>query len=279
MKMLIPASRLFLAATIALGFILSACAPQGDQSGEIATDTPIPSPTPTIEWFPPTPTIPIPPTPTPDTQPESLPGVGDLIYTDTFDESSLWTSDQAQAQNGNIAFAGSELTLAVLAPKATLQTFRRDPVLTDFYAEVTVTANLCQGSDAVGLLFRTNGNDSYRYLIDCSGMVSAQVVINGAPTPMQDWIGSGELLQGLPAPVKLAVWASKNTLRFFINDQFQFEINRNVYVSGGIGLYARAASDSALSVSFSNLSVYQVAGTPPAGASPSPFSATATPTP
>jgi len=263
-----------IAAAVALGFLLSACSPQPPavDSGT-PTQTLVPSVTPTIDWFPATPTVSIQSTRTPGPQEDLLPGVGSLIYSDIFEEPELWQYDQTK--NGNIVVGEGELTLAVLAPNAVLQTFRRDPVLTDFFAEVTVTANLCQGEDLIGLLFRTNGTDSYRYLIDCSGRTSAQVVINGAPTFMQDWAVSGELLPGLPSPVKLGVWASKNTLRFFINDRLQFEVSRGVYLNGGLGFYARTASDSTLSVSFSDLSVYEVS----ASATQPALPLTSTPTP
>jgi len=208
-------------------------------------------------------------------QQDLLPGLGPLIYEDKFADPDLWQSEKTQ--NGNIVAGDGELTLAVLAPKAVLQAFRRDPGVSDFYAEVTVTANLCHGDDLIGLLFRTNGTDSYRYLIDCNGRAAAQVVINSAPTFMQDWTASGDLRAGQPSPVKLGVWASGNTLRFFINDQFQFEVSRGVYLNGGIGLYARAASDSTLSVSFSDLAVYQVSAS--GAQTPGPTSAPVTPTP
>jgi len=257
MKKSIRKSGSIIAAALGLGILFAACSPSLSpvDSGN-PTETIVPSATSTIDWFPATPTLSIQSTRTPVPQADLLPGVGSLIYSESFEEPGLWQYDQTK--NGNIVIGDGELTMAVLAPKAVLQTFRRDPVLTDFFAEVTVTANLCQGDDLIGLLLRTNGTDSYRYLIDCKGNTSAQVVINGAPTFMQDWTASGELRAGLPAPVKLGVWASRNTLRFFINGQLQFEVSRGVYLNGGIGLYARAASDSTLSVSFSELAVYQV---------------------
>ncbi len=252
--------RFLLTAALGMGLFLAGCSSlqTPTENSATATITPIPTETPTIVWFPPTPTLAAPPTNTPMPDTDLKPGIGALLFTDTFETTEFW--QQVSTANGNIAVGGGKLTLAVLAPKATLQTFRTNTTLDNFYAEVTMTPNLCQGDDTLGILFRTNGADSYyRYLLDCKGRVSAQVVIGGAPTDMQAWTPSGELLSGLPSPVKLGIWASRDVLRFFINDQYQFEVTRGTYIKGGIGFYARAASDSALSVSFSNLSVYQVA--------------------
>lgn len=191
-----------------------------------------------------------------------MPGIGSLLFEDHFRNKEDWT-EQVSA-NGNVALGGDELTLAVQASKASLTAFRTNTTLSDFYAEVTVQASLCKGEDMAGIIFRSVGSQSYyRYLVDCNGRVAAQVMIGNTPTSMRDWVGSSQLQPGLPYQFTMGVWAVKNVMRFFINGELQFEITRDLYRSGGLGFYARAASDSPLTISFSDLKVYPVNLTTP----------------
>jgi len=243
--------------------LLAACnlAPSVPEMDQAATATQTPTITPTIVWFPPTPTLAPQPTSAPISDQNLKPGVGALRIKDDFQSTENWNRETTP--RGNIVPGNGKLTLVVQSPKGELYSIRKDTSVDNFYAEATFTANLCQGDDMTGMIFRTNGESSYyRYLVDCNGRVTAQVVIGGTPTAMHDWAPSGELIAGLPAPFKLGVWASKDVLRFFINDQFQFEAARGTYVYGGIGFYARAAGDPSLSVSISDFSVYDVSASP-----------------
>jgi hypothetical protein len=56
-------------------------------------------------------------------------------------------------------------------------------------------------------------------------------------------------------PVRLGVWALGGELRIFANDIFQFSIRDPLWKSGRVGIFARAAGDTPLTVSFSNLQV------------------------
>ncbi len=47
-------------------------------------------------------------------------------------------------------------------------------------------------------------------------------------------------------------------MHVFINDVYQFSVRDTVFDSGALGLFARSAGDTPLSVSFSDLAVYQV---------------------
>lgn len=268
-----------LAALLLVGMSTACSALPADSANlPVSTSTAAATITPTVVWFPPTATLIPPLTPTPMPAQDLKPGIGQLLFSDAFQTAESWPVGATPA--GNIAVSAGKLTLSVQTPKSTLQALRMNPTLDNFYAETTVTANLCQGDDMLGILFRAYSDTStYRYLIDCNGRVSAQVVIGGAPTFMQDWTTSGELRTGLLNPVKLGLWVSGDVMRFFINDQFQFEATRETLASGGIGFYARAASDSALSVSFSDFSVYQVSSSNIQTLTPHPLSPSATPAP
>jgi hypothetical protein len=47
-------------------------------------------------------------------------------------------------------------------------------------------------------------------------------------------------------------------MRFFINDEFQFSINDRILATGLIGVFARSGGETAVTVSFSDLVVYQI---------------------
>lgn len=258
-----------------LAMLLAACSPVDVQMTSTPTATQTAEATPTIVWFPPTPT-PLPqPTATPAPQEDLKPGIGALLFSDDFKDSNAWSRQTLPA--GNIASANGKITLSVQSARATLQTIRAGTQLDNFYAEVTATVNLCQGDDMIGLLFRTGGENSYyRFLVDCQGRTALQVVIGGTPTFLQDWTASGELLGGLPQPFKIGIWANRDDLRLFINDQFQFKVSRGTYLSGSIGFYARAAGDPPLSVSFDHLAVYALSPQPGQTATPGTLS-TSTP--
>jgi len=58
------------------------------------------------------------------------------------------------------------------------------------------------------------------------------------------------------------VWIAGDEIRVFIDDYFQFSARDPVLTGGSLGLFARAAGDSALTVSFSDLVVRQVGPDP-----------------
>ena len=101
--------------------------------------------TPTIVWFPPTATFTPYPTATslPPT-PDQRPGIGAVIFTDDFSDPTLWVL--SSNENGRAAFGKNELTIAIQEQKAYVFGQRTEPSLSDFYAEITASPNLCQGS-------------------------------------------------------------------------------------------------------------------------------------
>ena len=97
----------------------------------------------------------------------------------------------------------------------------------------------------------------YRFMINCSGRISLQQVAGGTPTTLVDWISTNQVQQGLNNPIKIGVWVYGNNLKIYLNDQLQMEVVNSTFYSGGIGFFAKAAGDSPISVSFSDIKVYQ----------------------
>jgi hypothetical protein len=218
----------------------------------------------TIQWFPPTST----PTPVPTLQVvptvDQRPGVGAALLVAGIAPGQPWQTGKSAA--GTISLSGSELTLAVAEPKGTLASLLARPQLGDFYAEISAAPSLCRGADAYGLLLRAAGSSSfYRWALTCDGQERLERVKNGSLLPLQ----ADTPRAGPPPPNRLAVWAAGGELRFFIDGIYQFSVRDPVFTSGSLGVFTRAAADTPLTVTFSDLSVSAVQA-PAATITPTP---------
>ena len=258
-----PLARGRLAALVlAAAVLLSACLPQ-EPTPLPPTGTPPPAPasiqtaTPTVDWFPATGTPTLAPTPVFTPTPDLRPGLGEVLLRDDFTDPKAWQAEKSPA--GNIAYGTGELTLAVAAPKGALSSLRSGPELSDYYLEVTAAPSLCRGADAYGLLLRASSTPNfYRFTLTCDGQTRLERIRNGTAMVLQDWTPR----IGPPLPSRLGVWIAGDEIRVFIDDYFQFSARDPVLTSGTLGVFARAAGDSALTVSFSDLVVRQI-GTDP----------------
>jgi hypothetical protein len=250
-----------------------------------ATATLTPTATATIVWFPPTATdTPAPTQPTTPT-PDLLPFPGAVLFEDPFTDQTQWPASRTGA--GSVAYGKGELTLAVSEDRGTLLSLRKSTLLTDFYLQIDALPSLCRAEDAYGLLLRASSSqDFYRLLVNCNGRLRLERLKGGRSLPLQDWMLSGQIFPGGMLRTHLAVWAQGAELRVFVNDVYQFSVRDPVWSSGTVGLFARSAGDTPLTVSFSNLVVYAVspgqrsAATPAARPSPTPtrvFTATKKP--
>ena len=256
-----------------LTLALSACA--GLFPTPVATASPLPTDTttPTTVWFPATVT----PTPFPTRvllpTEEQLIGLDELLLSDQFKESTLWTTGVDESASAVIESGRIILTAG---PKSSILSLRTEPVLTDFYAEINVRLSLCRGTDAYGLLLRaTSARDYYRLAVNCNGQARAERVRNGQVIALQDWLPSGDAPLGPPGEVKLGAWAAGSELRFFLNDHHLFSVFDPVFPNGTLGVYIVSGGTTEMAVSFSDLSISLVSY-----ASPTPSSTPShTPTP
>jgi hypothetical protein len=234
----------------------------------LPTTTPSPvlptgTPTATIRWFPPTNTPRQYPTqPALPTQ-DAHPGIGALIFSDSFDQAGLW-STATSAQAGAVV-ARNRLSLAFngQGPLSVIS-LRSQPRLDDFYAEATADVSMCGAKDAYGMLFRAEpGMNYYRLAVNCNGQVRLERSQNGSTYPIQDWLESSNATFGAPAHLTLGVWVVGNEIRAFLNDNFQFSVRDPLFRSGSIGFFVYAAGKTSITASFSDLLVYSVDYTPP----------------
>jgi hypothetical protein len=241
---------------------LVACLPLATRLPPWPTDTPLPptgTPTPTIVWFPPTPTYtPLPTvtlgiTPTLDTQP----AYGPLIFADNFSHSELW--NKGRTANGSIAFGKNELTLAISQARVYLYSLRQDPILDDFYLEITASPSICRSADEYGLLLRVSpGLDFYRFALTCDGQARVDRYLNSQASSPQPPKPNGAIPPGAPSTSRLGIWAAGKEMRFYANGQYLFTIRDSTLPSGSLGLFARTAGSDMMTVTFSDLAVYQV---------------------
>lgn len=249
--------------SFSLGLVasLTACAGLANlpiQDLPSATETPPPSPT--IVWFPPSAT----PTPrvlsTNAPTPERKPGVRNVLLSDDFSSADFWNttvSDQA-----SVDVSRNRLTI-VVQPGFSIPSFRKEAVFSNFYAEITARPSLCQGQDDYGFLVRAIPVAYYRFALTCNGSERVDRVSVRSRTPLQPPLASGDVPTGAPGEVRLGVWAAGAELRFFLNGRYQFSVTDKNYLSGGIGVFAHSAGDTPVTVTFSDLVVYDVAYSPP----------------
>jgi hypothetical protein len=237
---------------------LTACLPT-TQLPPLPTTTPTrtSTATPTILWFPPTPTWTPAATILPSTTPDLRSGIGDLIFEDDFSSPEHWIT--GTSENGTVAIGFNEISLAVTRPKGYLFSTRNEPFLGNFYAEITASPNICTGMDEYGMLIRYNSMvDFYRFSLSCDGQTRLDKLVGGVATSPQPWLPSSSVPTAAPSSSRIGVWASGSELRFFVNDEFQFSVTDRMLPGGVIGVFARAGGETAVTIRFSDLSVYQI---------------------
>jgi len=243
-----------------LSLVLSACLPTETQI-PFPSETPVLTstltPTETVVWFPAT------TTPTPFSTPvltatEILkPEIGEIIFSDDFSSGDRWALGASDA--GSVALGKNELTIAISKPGTYIFTIRNEPILRDFYAEITASPTLCRALDEYGLLFRWGSmGDFYRYSLSCDGQVRLDRLTGGTAASPQPWMATGVVPPGAPKLNRLAVWVTGNEMRFFIDDNHQFTLSDPMLSSGLLGLFARSVGDNAVTVNFSDLVVHEV---------------------
>lgn len=235
--------------------MLAACLPL---EAPLPTATPLPIatalPTQTIVWFPPSSTPTRLTVPTYTGTPEMSPGIGRKVLEDDFSDDSVW--DIAASEHGSAAIGLNRLALTV-QPGYYLSSMRRELPLGDFYAEVTARPSLCRGEDNYGIIVRGVGSSFYRFLLTCNGMIWAERIAGGTKLVIQEPVPSGDA-PGAPGEVLIGMWAVGNEMRLFLNGRYQFSVTDPLFPIGAFGAFVRSNGDTPVTVTFSDLSVYDV---------------------
>jgi len=233
----------------------------------IPTNTTTPSITPTstttVVWFPPTST----PTKmlvqnTPE--PTVITGPSDRIFilSDDFSQESAWLL--YREEKGGVALGKNELTLAVAESGASINTFKTGAFPDDYYLEITANPSLCRGEDSYGVLLRVvNDYAYYRMGVNCNNQLRFEWVRDGKGVPLQDWISSKIGLMSATGKNIIGIWAVDREIRVYINHVYQFSIYGLAIEDGSFGLFARSGGDTAVTVNFSDLQVFEGGTLPP----------------
>ena len=97
----------------------------------------------------------------------------------------------------------------------------------------------------------------FRFALTCDGRARVDRYyreVASSPQPLEYF---GAVPPGAPSRSLLAVWALGREMRFYANGEYLFSVRDSTLAGGSLGLYARAAGDGALTVNFSELSVYE----------------------
>lgn len=247
---------------VALVTLTSACLPPQPLSPiplptSTETTTVTPTTTTTIVWFPPTATFTLFPTAVVSPTENFQPNLGPLILEDDYTDQGAWPT--MRSADGSVAYGNQELTLAVAVPGGALVSLRQAPLVNDFYLEIDAMPSLCRSNDTYGLLLRASSIlDFYRLMVNCNGQLRVERLKNGYAVLIQDWTPSGQIPPGGMMRTRLGVWSLNDEMRVFVNGIFQFSFRDPVWTSGQIGVFARSAGDTPMTVNFSNLSIYRL---------------------
>jgi hypothetical protein len=211
--------------------------------GEVVTDTLTPAPTQT-------PMI-------------SLPAeAGERIFYDPLNDNRFgWTL--TKTEEGTSAFSNGLFVFTVNTQyTALVSTLPRD-IPSDGYIEVTVQTIICgAGIDTFGIIFRNQGEHSYRFAITCRGQLRLERYAGFDMDGRSEWKDTLGLLQGAPAANRIGVMMQGNIFRFFVNGAEAFSRSDPVSIKGGAGLFVHSEKSRMLSVGFDDLAVYQSAHSP-----------------
>ncbi|HEY3473601.1 MAG TPA: hypothetical protein VGK56_03270, partial [Anaerolineales bacterium] len=118
------------------------------------------------------------------------------------------------------------------------------------------------GEDNYGLIVRGVGGFFYRFHLSCNGQVWAERISGGTKLTIQQPLPSGDAPPA-PGEIRIGMWAVGNEMRLFLNGRFQFTVIEGTFPSGALGVFVRSAGETPVTVTFSDLSIYEVDYIPP----------------
>lgn len=190
--------------------------------------------------------------PTPSPAPEGLEGLGDILYSDSFDGNHGW--DVGPSQYGTIAISGGMLHVSVSAPNTFLRTLWDQPPVKNVYYEITARPGLCSGRDEYALLFHlTDPDNYYRFSLTCDGYVQAAKTVGGASQVLKDWTATSAYILGAPSESRIGVWTFEGRTRFYVNDHLVLSLTDSTFSGGRAGVFVRSGLSANTSVSFDDL--------------------------
>jgi hypothetical protein len=113
--------------------------------------------------------------------------------------------------------------------------------------------------DTFGIIFRNQGDSSYRYVVTCRGQLRMERYAGEGMEAASAWKDTIGLLQGAPAANRIGLLLQGSIFRFFVNGAEVFSSRDTVSASGGVGLFVKSEKSQMLSVGFDELAMYTLA--------------------
>lgn len=235
-----------------VGIIVPSATPQS-----INTATPLSEATPTaIPTLAPTETPAVPATPDPNE------GVGDVTYIDKLDGTGgwLWTYEDDAAKFG-VSLEEKQLNSIAKRSGTWRFTISNDVIkVGNQQLRVTARPTVCAEQDQYALLFRgkvvdeaTSTYSYYAFKLRCDGSARLEKLEGPDTVVLVNWVQSPAIQTGVNVDNTLMVWANKDQMRFYVNDQFLFEAVDGSLAEGFYGFYLFDRTNGNMAVSWKNL--------------------------
>jgi hypothetical protein len=223
-----------------------------------ATPTPAPPTATPTEAATATPTVP--PTPDPNE------GVGNLVYSDRFDGTSGWSwTFEDDAVKFGISREQGRLNGVAKRSGTWRFTISDDTVrVGNQQVRVTARTEVCAENDEYALLFRgrvdaaTNTYSYYAFKLRCGGAARLERLDGPNTTVLVNWAASSAIKAGAGQDNVLMVWANRDEMRFYVNDQYLFSAQDAALSEGFYGFYLHDRTNGNMAVSWQNLEARSV---------------------
>jgi hypothetical protein len=183
------------------------------------------------------------------------PGIGAELIDDDFSDETVW--DTVDSNIASAIIKENRLTLAV-QPGFSIVSLRREGTFRDFYAEITARVSLCRTNDSYGILIRSTGDSFYRFILSCDSLIRVERVKSSVRIALVEPIGSSDVPPGAPGEVRIGMWAVGGEMRLFLNGRYQFSVSVRTFPSGAFGVFVQSRGETPVTVTFSDLKVYEV---------------------
>lgn len=185
-------------------------------------------------------------------------GLGDPDFSDDFVDGSNWFV--GNDEHVNIEIHDNQLSMTALnADKYEAMRLSTQPIIDDFYMEVTTTTGECSGSDRYGLIFRAPGFtpiQGYLFGFTCDGMFSLRIFDGVNFTAIIQWTRSEIILAGSNQTNLIGISAVGQELKLYANGKPLLELQDDRFSSGYFGLFISAYSTPGFRTSYSDFAYW-----------------------
>lgn len=191
------------------------------------------------------------PAPTEGSTPSVL---GEILFRDEFQTDLGW--DLEGIASGGMSLIEGRLALSTTVRGGALYAIAPQENPTDFYAQVEIRNEICEGLDAFGIAFRYRSpSEHYRFTLTCNGKARFTRLTSGTALALVPLTDTPAAIRGAPALNRMAVVATGSEFQFFINGLEVFRGRDASLPSGRIALLIWARDGQQATVSFNDFTL------------------------